>query len=404
MSALIRRVSLRSYKSIGNCKLDLGDLCLFVGPNGSGKSNIVDALSLVSESLSSTLEYAIRQRGGIGEVRRRSSGHPTHFAISLRMDLGGGRNAVFAFEIGALPNGGFRVQREVAHISTNDQRAASFYETRDGELVAASDELKSLPKIESDRLTLASISGVSTFRPMYDALTSMGFYNINPAEVRKLQPHDQGEMLKRDGSNLAAVVKRMANMHEALVRRVEEYLRQIVPGIEGFEYKALGPSETLEFRQRVKGGAHPWKFYAAAMSDGTLRSLGVLVALFQSRPDELGFSPLIGIEEPESSVHPAAARVLMDALLEASTSKQVIATTHSPDLLDHEGLKAASLFAVRNVEGETIVAPADAASKSAIQRELFTAGELLRQNQLEPDPALARHKVSQGDLFRIPPK
>lgn len=400
MSALIRRVNLKSYKSIGNCTLDLGNLSLFVGPNGSGKSNIVDALSLVSEALSSTLEYAIRQRGGIGEVRRRSSGHPTHFAIGLRMDLGGGRNGVFSFQVGALPSGGFHVQREWAHVSGKDG-SVSFYETRDGKLISASEELKSLPKIENDRLTLASISGVSTFRPMYDALTGMGFYNINPAEVRKLQPHDQGEMLKRDGANIAAVVKRMANVQHDLVVRVEEYLRQIVPGIEGFEYKALGPSETLEFRQKVKGRAHPWRFYAAAMSDGTLRSLGVLIALFQSRPDDLSFAPLIGIEEPESSVHPAAAKVLMDALLEASSSRQVIATTHSPDLLDHEGLKTASLFAVRNIEGETIVAPADAASKKAIQDELFTAGELLRQNQLEPDVTLAQRKVTQGDLFKV---
>jgi len=29
------------------------------------------------------LEHAIRERGGISEVRRRSFGHPTHFGIRL---------------------------------------------------------------------------------------------------------------------------------------------------------------------------------------------------------------------------------------------------------------------------------------------------------------------------------
>ena len=71
MPVLLRRVALHNYKSIGQCKVDLSSLNVLVGPNGSGKSNFIDALRLISESLSETLDYAIRQRGGIGEVRRR---------------------------------------------------------------------------------------------------------------------------------------------------------------------------------------------------------------------------------------------------------------------------------------------------------------------------------------------
>jgi len=92
MSVLLRQVFLKNFKSIANAKVDLQDLTLLVGPNGSGKSNFIDALRLVSDALNTTPEYAIRQRGGINEVRRRSGGHPTHFAISLRLNLGGGRN------------------------------------------------------------------------------------------------------------------------------------------------------------------------------------------------------------------------------------------------------------------------------------------------------------------------
>ena len=133
MSILIRRVVLRNYKSIGACKVDLSDLNLLVGPNGAGKSNFIDALRLVSESLRETLEYAIQQRGGIGEVRRRSGGHPRHFAVSLRLRLGEGANASFAFQVGALPEGAFRVQREQAHIS-GDGLEGAFYDVQDGAL------------------------------------------------------------------------------------------------------------------------------------------------------------------------------------------------------------------------------------------------------------------------------
>jgi predicted ATPase len=61
--------------------------------------------------------------------------------------------------------------------------------------------------------------------------------------------------------------------------------------------------------------------------------------------------PLIAIEEPESTIHPAAAAIVMDALLEASDKEQVLATTHSPDLLDHKAIKSAQLLAVENLGG-----------------------------------------------------
>jgi predicted ATPase len=79
-SRLITRVIVRNYKSIAACDLHLGPLSILVGPNGSGKSNFLDALRFVSEALGYTLDHALRGRGGINDVRRRSSGHPTHFA------------------------------------------------------------------------------------------------------------------------------------------------------------------------------------------------------------------------------------------------------------------------------------------------------------------------------------
>ena len=243
------------------------------------------------------------------------------------------------------------------------------------------------------------MSGLPAFRPLFDALTGMGFYNINPAEIRELQLHDRGTILERSGRNLSSVVKRLRDESSQSIERVEEYLRRIVPGIEGVEHRQLGPRETLEFRQEVQGQKHPWRFYAAAMSDGTLRSLGVLTALFQFAGGGPGPIPLVAIEEPESTVHPAAAATIMDAVLEASKRGQIIATTHSPDLLDHDGLDPAQLIAVTKTGGETLLAPVDDASISVIRQNLYTPGELLRQNQLHPAPASGNSTVRQTDLF-----
>ena len=62
--------------------------------------------------------------------------------------------------------------------------------------------------------------------------------------------------------------------------------------------------------------------FADNMSDGTLKVLGVLLALFQS-PDVAGDAHVVGIEEPEAALHPDAAGVMTDVLLDASQRVQV---------------------------------------------------------------------------------
>ncbi|MER2624044.1 MAG: AAA family ATPase, partial [Accumulibacter sp.] len=83
----LTRVVLRNYKSIGYCDVRLNPLTYLVGANGSGKSNFLDALHLVRDALAGSLDNALNERGGLNEVRRRSSGHPTNFGIRLEFAL-----------------------------------------------------------------------------------------------------------------------------------------------------------------------------------------------------------------------------------------------------------------------------------------------------------------------------
>ena len=112
---------------------------------------------------------------------------------------------------------------------------------------------------------------------------------------------------------------------------------------------------------------------------GLWRPLGLFQA--KDRPPHDPIS-LVGIEEPEASVHPAAAGVLWDAMNEASHFTQVLATTHSVELLDRKDVGPESLLVVEMVDGETRIGPVDQAGQSIIRDRLATPGELLRQNQL----------------------
>ncbi len=319
--------------------------------------------------------------------------------LHSEFELNAEQEAHYAFRIGAKPTGAFVVQHEQAVVSEAALRQ-HYFEVRSGQLHTASAELALAPKATDDRLFLTSVSGVPAFRPLHDALTAMAFYNINPAAVRETHPHDPGERLARDGANLAAVIKRLSEQSNRSLDRIQEYLRRIIPDIEKVEHQALGPQETLVFRQRIQRQKDPWRFYAASMSDGTLRSLGVLAALFQWGLKTQEPSPLVAIEEPEATVHPGAAATIAEALLEAAQAEQIIMTTHSPDLLDHESLSKATIYSVDKFGGETTAAPVNEASLSAIRDGLYTPGELLREGQLEPAHDKKITKIRQQDLFQ----
>jgi len=384
-SVFLRKVLLSNYKSIKECLVSLGSLTFLVGPNGAGKSNFLDALRLVADSLNTSLEHALRDRGGINEVRRRSSGHPTHFGVRLEWELPDGSEGWYAFRVGAQKKGGFEVQQEECHVFGKHLLDESFYRVENGVLKKSSPGV--LPPPSDDRLFLVAAAGVPHFRPLYDALSHMGFYNLNPDEIRDLQPPDPGEVLKRDGSNLASVLGVLERESEDLHQRIVSFLSKVVPGIQDIGVKHVGKKETLEFRQLVGTNEAPWRFMAENMSDGTLRALGVLTALFQSSNNGRKTVPFVGIEEPEVAVHPGAAGVLRDGLRLASRATQTAVTSHSPDLLDDKEIADESVLAVVSRNGETKIGPLDTAGRSAIRDRLYTAGELLRLSQLEPDEA-----------------
>jgi predicted ATPase len=221
----------------------------------------------------------------------------------------------------------------------------------------------------------------------------MGFYSLNPDRIRDLQSPDAGELLARDGRNITSVLAQLKKNARSRKQRIEEYLSKAVPGVQGVEVKVVGPKETLEFRQSVAGSKDPWRFLAANMSDGTVRTLGILVALFQSGNGAGCRVPLVGIEEPEIALHPAAAGLLLDGLREASQTTQVIVTSHSPDLLDDEKLGMESILAVYAEGGSTHIAPLDQTGRTALLKRLYTAGELMRMDQLRPDPDSAPERV-----------
>jgi predicted ATPase len=396
-STFIRRVVLKNYKSIAACDVQLHPLMFLVGRNGAGKSNFLDSLRFIADALHSSLDHAIRDRGGINDVRRRSGGHPNHFSIRLDFTLPDSSTGHYAFSIGARKRGGYEVETEECRLWSPPLFTEDKYFRIDNGIVTSS--VKVAPVATTDRLYLVNASGLPEFRPVYEAFSRMGFYSLNPDKIRALQRPDPGDLLIRDGSNLASVLTQLS---DPVKERIEEYLAAVVPGVHKVDFKEIGHMETLEFRQGVAGAKHPWRFLANNMSDGTLRVLGILVALFQENRDAQKRALLVGIEEPEVALHPAAAHVLLDGLRDAADKTQVIITSHSPDLLDNKDLEVESILAVEARDGTTVIADVHEAGRTALGKRLYTTGELLRRNQLQPNPeSLNAARKKQLPLFDL---
>lgn len=390
MATHIRKVLLKNYKSIASCSLELGAINILVGRNGAGKSNFLDALRFVKESLEYSLDYAIKSRGGVDNVRRRSTGHPHNFIIQVEVQLPEYCVAKYGFEISVKQRGIFFVKREQLTILNSKMEKNASYKVENGQLIDASFE--TMPPVSRDRLYLTNAAGLPSFRPAYEALLQMGFYNLSPESIRGLQEPDVGSLLSRDGSNIASVIERMQHERPSSVRRVNSYLKTIVSDIGGVKRVSLGPKETIEFKQAVEGAKHPWTFHAANMSDGTLRALGCLVAISQLSRDDIPVR-MVAIEEPETALHPAATGGLLDAIRECAEHTQVLLTTHCADLLDHVYPEKDTLLVVQSRKGTTQVGLADPASLSAVKDHLFSPGDLLRMDQLDVDP---NSQIEQG--------
>ena len=154
------------------------------------------------------LDHALRDRGTIKEVRRRSGGHPNHFAVRVDFRLRSGATGHYSFQVAAKESGRFEVKTEECRfIDLAAGLGENFYRVERGRVIRSS--LALAPAAFSDRLYLVAASGLAEFRPLYDALSGMEIYNLNPKEIAAMQKPDAGELLRRDGSNAASVFHKL---------------------------------------------------------------------------------------------------------------------------------------------------------------------------------------------------
>ena len=397
MSPTIRRLVLKRFKSAPSASVELDNPTFLVGHNGSGKSNILSALSFLSDVMSLPLQAVFDAEGGITAVRNRSAsrGYPPNlgFGVHFGKINNGIASARYAFEVKALKNYGFQVIREQCVVQLDNGRRRWFDRSKES---LRSSERGMEPSLEPTALALPLIGGTPSFAPVAKALSSIRVYSIETHTIREMQDPDSGASLKRDGSNASSVLREIERNSPEDIERICEILHSVVPNTTAVKTKKHGNKLSLEFTQSW-GAEDSLRFESFSMSDGTLRALGLLLAVYQ-RPTPT----LIAIEEPEATIHPGALPAVLDLIRHASKRMQVVVTTHSPDVLDADWLEDRHIRIVEWSDGATRIAGLADSTRSALQRHLMGAGELLRSNALEPEQlftAEPQASQSQMDLF-----
>jgi predicted ATPase len=388
----ITRVMLHNYKSIAWCDVALDKLHFLLGANGAGKSNFLDALRFVRDALTLSLEQALDMRGGASQIifknilQEDSFGDPLDFSIRIELLLAGNIPAIYVLEVSKL-HARMHTTREAVRIGSDiyfDRHMASCHSSA-----------SLLPPLDGQHLSLVALAGLQEFRPLYEALCNMNFYHIQPEMIRGLHNPQDGSVLKLHGENLGNVITRLQAEQPESKARILSYLQAIVPEIHDVTLEKLRSWENLAFWMKryenwpsevltnmiAKERLGPMAtFTAQDMSDGTLRALAILCALFQTTAQHP--LTLIAIEEPETGLHPAACAVLREAILEASHTAQIMVTSHSQELLNDASIEPDTLLVVELRHGASQIATIDQASREMLQQKLFYAGELLGMKQL----------------------
>ena len=369
---MITRLRVSNYRSLGeHVDLELGRFTVLVGPNGAGKSNVVDVLRFVSDAMHMGLSGAITHRDGIGAVRRWSGGHPFNVAIGLELFLEEGIQASYAFELRGDSAEEYKVKLEEASVASGGELSA--FRVENGVWMTGPPGLT--PPLDDTSLALPIIGGDARFQPLVYALQRIAVYAIFPDTLRAPQKYGPLKPMDRHGSNWASILKDQPR--DSWKPELVSALAKLTGDTEDIKVTQAAGYLVVQFRHTSPNRKPKW-FGAAQESDGTLRVAGIVTALLQEPA-----VPVIGIEEPELTVHPGAIPLLYDFLKQASRRSQVLVTTHSPELLDLVDADDVRVV-LRDQEGTT-VAPMSLEQREPVRQGLLTLGEVLRTEGLQQE-------------------
>jgi predicted ATPase len=383
----LTELRLRHYRAFTDARLALSDVTFLVGRNGAGKSTLMDALRFVNEAVTDSLGIAFERRGNLMGLFPRHLLNQSRIGVSVAVcfEAENETRGLYGFTVGINPPPpGYVVKKEVLRA----EFAPSFERDGDG---FRSRSVPLDPVLDPETLVLPLIAGSNElWKKLIEALRLISVHQFSPQAIRSEPKIGNKERLSVDGDNAGDVLKRLKLKDR---RWIEERLARAVPGIKDIQTDSVVGRRRIIFAQAGAGGK-VGMFEASAMSDGTLRSLAVLLALTQTpRPS------IVLIDEIEDSLHPHAHGVLLDAIEAASEEFPAVVSTHSPEILSHPSARGDRIRIVQWNEGTSGIYCLSEQVLASLQPPQ-TVGRLLRSNALwtDAEPAIVG---AESDFFKL---
>jgi len=357
---MIEKAEIHNFRSIRHAQFDLERLTVFVGPNGSGKTTALLALFCLSE-------FGHERSGqlnaeGTHELWRiwpaqKSRGAGTEDVLELMGMNGDAYDQIRVGHNGVELNGrssgnqqhewtrSLKLYQAGYHIPVplSDRGPALFLHLEAGKVAAASYSDDPVPRIQPSGEGFASyLDHLISARPEGHEELVIG--------LRKVVP----------------TVRAVRTPRARVVRAEQEVIT-----VEGKSFTRTGEKELwgnqIEFDMEGATGVP-----ASAVSEGTLLALAILA--IATGPDA---PRLLLLDDIDHSLHPRAQAELIARLrqvLDARPELQIVATSHSPYMLDHLRPEEVRLSAIRE-DGSTVIGRLDDHPDYDRWRDEMTPGE-----------------------------
>jgi predicted ATPase len=215
-------------------------------------------------------------------------------------------------------------------------------------------------------------------------IRSLRFTTIFPNTLREPKKPDADAALKETGENWASILKALKRSPKGRneLERIKEMMQIVMPNLRDISVTTVGGYLVPQFRVAESSGKKEvvYDLDPSQLSDGTLRVLGILLALYQ-----LPHPAFVAIEEPEQTVHPGLLAMLAEAFHEAAERTQLLVTSHSPHLIEYFAPEEIRVVAME--DGETRVTGIKPAQLEAIKERLISIQELMLAEGLQVEEA-----------------
>jgi predicted ATPase len=394
----IREIAVSNFKSFRKMAIEPDNFNIIIGSNAAGKSNFIQVFKFIRDIAKYGLNNAISLQGGVEYLRNTIIGpdEPFNFRIVYTLEekleeVIGLWNTIpvsfepfeilYEFELTFTDSGEYyEITRDLLVISGNyflsgqdaveelgagtisltlvDQsirysiHPPTGLDIGDADLFPHLFQRKDLP---TGRLIMNQPLSVPGIPPLEWIFRGMKVFDFDPMLLKKAVPIMGKTELEKDGRNLAIVIKKIIDDPEKK-REFSLLMKDMLPFVDDIAVeKFMDMSLFLKMKEIYSKDKY---LPASFISDGTLNICALIIALyFESRPVTV-------IEEPERNIHPYLISRLVEMLKDAARNKQIIITTHNPEMVKNANIDDILLIS-RDAEGFSRISRP--ASKQEIQ-------------------------------------